>query len=113
MISTDPGGGTSVAANTLIRIVVSTGPEQVEVPTVVGQSEADATTTIKSAGLSVRVVPQTVPAGDPNAGRVISQDPDGGKMEDKGSAVTITVGVAAAATTTTSTTLLAATTTAP
>ncbi|MCX6525731.1 MAG: PASTA domain-containing protein, partial [Actinobacteria bacterium] len=113
VISTDPSGGTSVAANTLIRIVVSTGPEQAKVPTVVGQSEADATTTIKFAGLSVRVVPQTVPAGDPNAGRVISQDPAGGKMEDKGSAVTITVGVAAAATTTTTTTTVATTTSAP
>ena len=114
VISTDPAGGASVAASTLIRIVVSTGPEQAKVPTVVGQSEADATTTIKFAGLSVRVVPQTVPAADPNAGRVISQDPVGGKMEDKGSAVTITVGVAAAATTTTTTTtttLVATTTT--
>jgi beta-lactam-binding protein with PASTA domain len=71
---------------------------------VVGQSEADAIKAIKFAGLSVQVVPQTVPAGDPTAGRVISQDPVGGKMEDKGSAVTITVGVAAAATTTTTTT---------
>ncbi len=111
VISTDPAGGASVAANTLIRIVVSTGPEQVKVPTVVGQNEADATTTIKFVGLSVRVVPQTVPAGDPNAGRVISQDPAGGKMEDKGSAVTITVGVAAATTTTTSTTVATTTTT--
>ena len=107
VISTDPAGGASVPANTLIRIVVSTGPEQVKVPTVVGQNEADATTTIKFVGLSVRVVPQTVPAGDPNAGRVISQDPAGGKMVDKGSAVTITVGVAAAATTTTTTTTVA------
>ena len=113
VISTDPAGGASVAANTLIRIVVSTGPEQVKVPTVVGQNEADATTTIKFVGLSVRVVPQTVPAGDPNAGRVISQDPAGGKMEDKGSAVTITVGVAAAATTTTTSTTVATTTTTP
>lgn len=111
VISTDPAGGASVPANTLIRIVVSTGPEQVKVPTVVGQNEADATTTIKFVGLSVRVVPQTVPAGDPNAGRVISQDPAGGKMVDKGSAVTITVGVAAAATTTTTTTTVATTTT--
>ena len=113
VISTDPAGGASVPANTLIRIVVSTGPEQVKVPTVVGQNEADATTTIKFVGLSVRVVPQTVPAGDPNAGRVISQDPAGGKMVDKGSAVTITVGVAAAATTTTTTTTVATTTTTP
>jgi len=113
VISTDPSGGTSVAANTLIRIVVSTGPEQVKVPTVIGQNEADATATLKFVGLSVKVVPQTVPAGDPNAGRVISQDPAGAKMEDKGSAVTITVGVAAAATTTTTTTTVATTTTAP
>jgi beta-lactam-binding protein with PASTA domain len=46
-----------------------------------------------------------------NAGRVIAQDPVGGRSVDAGSAVRITVGVASAPTTTTSTTSTTTTTT--
>jgi serine/threonine-protein kinase len=104
VISTDPPGGSSVQRNSVVQIVVSTGVEQVRVPDVVGQTEADARDEIRSRGLVVAVTPQSVPAGDPSAGRVISQDPSGGRDVDRGSTVSIVVGVAAAATTTTTTT---------
>ena len=104
VISTDPASGTSVPRNSVIQIVVSSGPEQVDVPTVTGQNESEATATLKTAGFNVQVVPESVPAGDPRAGRVISTDPDGDSTEDKGSTVTVTVGVASAPTTTTTTT---------
>ena len=92
---------------------MSSGPEQVNVPTVTGQNENSATSTLKGAGLNVEVKPKSVPAGDPNAGRVISQDPAGGQSVDTGSTVTITVGVAAATTTTASTTTSTTTTSEP
>lgn len=101
VISTDPPGGASVERNSVIQIVVSTGVEQVRVPDVVGQTEADARDEIRDRGLVVAVTPQSVPAGDPNAGRVLSQDPAGGRDADRGSTVSIVVGVAAPATTTT------------
>ncbi len=104
VISTDPPGGSSVQRNSVVQIVVSTGVEQVRVPDVVGPTEADARDEIRSSGLVVAVTPQSVPAGDPSAGRVISQDPSGGRDVDRGSTVSIVVGVAAAATTTTTTT---------
>ncbi len=103
VISTDPAGGSSVERNRVIQIVVSSGAEQVDVPNVVGQSEADARSAIEGRGLTVTVTQQAVPAGDPNAGRVISQTPAGGQSVDSGSAVAIVVGRAATTTTTTST----------
>lgn len=113
VISTDPAAGTPAKPNSVIKIVVSSGPEQVNVPTVTGQNENSATSTLKGAGLNVEVKPKSVPAGDPNAGRVISQDPAGGQSVDTGSTVTITVGVAAATTTTASTTTSTTTTSEP
>jgi serine/threonine-protein kinase len=100
VISVEPGSGTTVDKNSTVRVVVSTGPEQIAVPNVMGNTEDEAVFTIKASGLQVQVVPQTVGAGDPNAGRVIAQDPAAGRNVDRGATVKITVGVAAATTTT-------------
>jgi serine/threonine-protein kinase len=113
VISTDPGSGASVPTNSIVQIVVSSGPEQVEVPNLVGRTESDATAELRNRGLEGDVTPQTVPAGDPNAGRVISQDPAGGGTVDLGSTVRITVGVAGAATTTTTSSSSTTTTSQP
>ncbi|MFN7150400.1 MAG: Stk1 family PASTA domain-containing Ser/Thr kinase [Microthrixaceae bacterium] len=113
VISTDPGSGASVPTNSIVQIVVSSGPEQVDVPNLVGRTEADATAELRSRGLETDVTPQTVPAGDPNAGRVISQDPASGATVDLGSTVGITVGVAGPATTTTTTSSSTTTTSQP
>jgi serine/threonine-protein kinase len=102
VISTDPAGGSSVERNTVVQIVVSAGRAQVDVPNVVGQTEAAATSALQDRGLVADVTPQSVPAGDPNAGRVISQTPAGGQRVDTGSSVSIVVGVASTTTTTTS-----------
>lgn len=104
VISSNPGAGASVERNAVVELVVSSGPEQAEVPNVVGQTEADARSDLRERGFVVTVTPQSVPAGDPNAGRVISQDPAGGQTRDAGSTVAITVGVASAPTTTTTST---------
>ena len=104
VISTDPVAGASVERNAVVQIVVSTGVEQVEVPNVVGQTEADARAEIRDRGFVVNVTPQSVPSGDPNAGRVVSQEPGGGERADAGATVSIVVGVASTTTTTTSST---------
>ncbi len=102
VISVDPGVGTSVDKNSVIQIVVSSGPEQQRVPTVTGQTESSATDTLKGAGFNVSVELEPLPSGDPNIGRVISQDPPGNRSVDAGSTVTIQVGVQTQSTTTTS-----------
>ncbi|MFZ4517451.1 MAG: Stk1 family PASTA domain-containing Ser/Thr kinase [Microthrixaceae bacterium] len=99
VISTNPPAGTSVKKNATVTVVVSTGPQQVTVPGVVGQTEDNATATLRNKGFDVSVTTKTVPAGDANVGRVTAQSPGGGSTAAKGSTVTITVGVAAATTT--------------
>ena len=90
VISQNPVAGASVAAGSAVNIVVSTGPAQVNVPNVVGLTQAIATTTITGAGLILGTVTNqssaTVPAGD-----VISQNPIAGTSVDEGSAVDIVV----------------------
>ena len=110
VISTDPAGGSSVERNSTVNIVVSSGREQVAVPDVVGQTETNATSALRAQGFAVRVSPKSVPAGDPGVGRVITQSPDAGSDEEKGSTVTIEVGVASSTTTTSSPTSSTSTT---
>jgi serine/threonine-protein kinase len=104
VIATDPAGGAPAKKGATVTITVSTGVEQVAVPNVVGQTETNATNTLQGRGFEVDTTTRTVSAGDPNVGRVISQDPGSGTKADKGATVTIVVGVAAATTTTASTT---------
>ena len=98
-IGTDPTG--SAEKGSTLTLLVSDGPQQVKVPAVKGQSEADATTAIKAQGLQVEVQPKSLPAGDPNVGRVTGVDPAAGTLVDPSSTVTITVGVAGGSSTTT------------
>ena len=86
---TTPGAGTKAKKGDTITIWLSRGIESVQVPSVVNNSESDATNAITGAGLIVNKqtdYSDTVPAGS-----VISQDPVGGKFVDKGTTVTITV----------------------
>jgi serine/threonine-protein kinase len=111
VISTDPAGGTSAKRGSVVTVVVSSGVEQVQVPNVVGQTEDNATQTLRSRGLEVGISTRALPAGDPNNGRVVAQDPSSGVRVDAGSTVEITVGVAATTTTTTTSTTSTTTTT--
>ena len=109
VIRTEPAIGGELAVGSPITIVVSTGVEQVQVPPVVGLTEAQARNAITAKGLTVNVTPVNVPAGDANDGRVISQSPSSSTKVAPGSAVGLQVGRAVAppttSTTTTTTTL--------
>ena len=87
-----------------MTITVSTGVEQVSVPNVVGQTETNATNTLRSRGFEVEMSIKALTPGDANIGRVVSQDPTSGKSADKGSTVTLVVGQATATSTTAATT---------
>ncbi len=84
VISQDPDEGTGFKGDT-ITIVVSKGPQDVEVPDVVGESEADAKKTLEDAGFKVRV--RNVIPGDV----VRAQTPDAGDELRVGKTVTIYV----------------------
>lgn len=90
VIRTDPPGGTTVTANTQIKVYVSTGREQVVVPDVINQSSEAAWAAITGAGLAQGSVTRenspTVPAGV-----VLRTDVVAGTSVDAGSTVNIVV----------------------
>ncbi|MFZ4515344.1 MAG: Stk1 family PASTA domain-containing Ser/Thr kinase [Acidimicrobiia bacterium] len=99
IIKTDPAAGTELTKGAVVTMTISSGPAKVTVPNVVGQTQASATSALGAIGLNVTVNTQvSTPA---NVGNVLAQSPTGGSAAEKGSTVTITVGVAAPTTTTT------------
>ncbi|MBB4661030.1 Stk1 family PASTA domain-containing Ser/Thr kinase [Conexibacter arvalis] len=92
VIQTSPRAGANVERGSTVKVYVSTGPEQVTVPDVVGFSQADADATLRNAGFNVSVTEEE--STDVEAGDVISQSPAGDAAADLGSTVTIVVATA-------------------
>jgi eukaryotic-like serine/threonine-protein kinase len=89
VIDQNPDGGTRIEEGGTVRILVSMGPEQVEVPEVVGEQLDDATQTLADAGF--RWTTRRVFSPDAPEGEVIKQNPKPGDQAEKGSSVTLTV----------------------
>ncbi len=89
VINQDPTGGSRAPEGSTVKIFVSLGRGEVEVPDVLDMSEAAARVAIERASL----VPDVVQAPHPTtpAGRVIAQEPVGGAKVQKDSFVRITV----------------------
>ena len=112
VIGTNPQASAAIAKGSTITLIVSSGPEQVTVPDVEGQTEADARAAVGGVGLQVTVRYVTVNFESPDDGKVISQSPGAGSSADPNSTVRLTVGKAVqppATTTTRPTTTTAAT----
>lgn len=88
VISTDPASGTAIPFDQQIRLVVGTGPEEIEVPDVVGQSENDARSTLT--GLGFRVEIEQVDSRQ-SAGQVLVQSSPPGSTQVKGATITLEV----------------------
>jgi eukaryotic-like serine/threonine-protein kinase len=89
VVAQDPPAGEEVVEGTEVVLDVSKGTKQVEVPNVVGMSEADAQATLEQAGFEVSST--SAPSDTIPDGSVSDQSPDGGTQAAKGSTVTITV----------------------
>jgi serine/threonine-protein kinase len=106
---TNPPANTSVAKGSTVTIYESTGPAQVSVPSVIGQTQSQANATLSAAGF--KVSPSTGPTNDPGQnGKVISQNPNAAAKAAKGSTVAIVIGTFTAPTTTTTSSTLPSTT---
>ena len=86
---TDPEGNKQAAKGSTVKIFISNGKEQAQVPNVVGDSEATARSKIVAAGFNCSVSYESSDTVD--EGNVISQSPGSGQKADKGSTITITV----------------------
>src|SRR6184192_2134545 len=90
VISESPPAGTKVASGSPVNLVVSSGPAQVAVPNVVGQTQAAAASALTGAGLTVGAV--TMQSSSTVAsGSVISESPSAGTKVASGSAVDLVV----------------------
>ncbi|MGB0121636.1 MAG: PASTA domain-containing protein [Solirubrobacterales bacterium] len=96
VIETDPAAGESVKRGTQITMFVSSGPQQVAVPPVVGELENAARQQLSAKGLSMST---STEASDRPEGEVLDQSPDAGEKVDPDSTVEVTVSSGPAETT--------------
>ena len=87
-IGTSPKEGTEVDRGSRVRLFVSSGPEQITVPNVVGLSRSSAESRLDREGLSVQVQTQE---SDKPKDEVIAQSPAQGTKLNSGDRVTITI----------------------
>jgi len=90
VIGTDPAAGTMVSRGSSVVLLISSGPELIDIPNTVGQTEAGATATLLGAQFNVTIQRQTI-ADPARRGIVIAQNPAGGKAARLAD-VTIVVG---------------------
>jgi serine/threonine-protein kinase len=74
VVSVDPTQGTQVPRGTQVGLVVSSGPETVQVPELAGRTQKEATQAIEDAGLDVGNVTR-VESTERAKGEVVSSDP--------------------------------------
>ncbi|WP_420881938.1 Stk1 family PASTA domain-containing Ser/Thr kinase [Rhodococcus sp. (in: high G+C Gram-positive bacteria)] len=84
----DPSAGAKINLDSTVSITLGSGPEQVRVPNVIGQTIDVAQPNIEGAGFKVQVA--TVDSGKPE-GQVISTSPSGGSTAAKGDVITVQV----------------------
>jgi serine/threonine-protein kinase len=102
VISTNPGPNTAAPKGSSVTIVISTGPQLVTVKDVTGLTRSAAESALQTQGFKTIVV--TAQSTSANVGKVISQDPQAGTQQTKGTTIVLTVGEAPPTSTTTTTT---------
>jgi hypothetical protein len=91
VIVQNPGPGTKAERGASISVVVSDGPEKVQLPDVVGKVRDEAEGDLSDVGFKVEV--KTEESQEAGVGKVLEQSPSAGAVK-KGSEVVITVGQA-------------------
>ena len=89
VIKTSPAAGTSVDRGSDVTLYVSSGPEQVAVPDVVGLTQRQAQQTLGNRGFPFTVTEEG--SADQQPGTVLRQDPAAGAKVDPGSSVALVV----------------------
>ncbi len=93
VIRTEPGPGEEVEPGSPVVVVVSDGPEPVEVPNLFGFTPDEARQALADLGLTLEVTPATVPTDDVGlVGKIMEQDPaEGVELLPEG-VVTVSLG---------------------
>jgi beta-lactam-binding protein with PASTA domain len=90
--STSPAAGSTVAQGSKVTLSVSRG-NQLQVPSILGKSQADALSALAAAGFTGNLQTNPTDVGDPNQdGKVLSQSPTAGSQAGAKDTITVTVG---------------------
>jgi eukaryotic-like serine/threonine-protein kinase len=90
VLESRPTAGERVPIPSAVELVVSTGPETVQVPEVVGEGYAEARTLLSQLGLRVGDV-AVDPSSSLPANTVVAQTPAAGRAVEGGAAVSLTI----------------------
>lgn len=88
VIASTPAAGAGADLGSAVALVISSGKEQVRIPSVIGQTQADATANLRAAGFVVTPAPAD---SSRKQGEVVAQNPPGGGPAGKNTGVTINV----------------------
>ncbi|HEY2225684.1 Stk1 family PASTA domain-containing Ser/Thr kinase [Actinomycetospora sp.] len=92
VISTSPSAGSTVAQGSKVTLSVSKG-NQLQVPSIVGKSQAEALSALAAAGFSGNLQTNPTDIEDPSQdGKVLSQSPTAGTQASAKDTITVTVG---------------------
>ena len=103
VLSTNPASGTKVNQGSTVTLTVSSGPANVVVPSLIGQSQGQAGQALGAAQLNLGSITSVSSTQYP-AGIVVASSPAAGTSVPPGSSVAISVSTGPPATTTTTTT---------
>ncbi|WP_313557263.1 Stk1 family PASTA domain-containing Ser/Thr kinase [Miniimonas arenae] len=92
VVSTDPAAGVSIAQGLDVTIVVSTGPDALAVPDVLGMTDQQAQQALTNAGFTPKtIIKQTANSATFSAGQVMAIDPGVGTSVAPDSQFTLTI----------------------
>jgi eukaryotic-like serine/threonine-protein kinase len=94
VINQDPAAGARIRRGGEVLLTVSSGPRQVSVPEITGQSVDEAAATLEDVGLELGEQTQET-SDDFEEGTISAQSPSAGSEVDKGSAVDVVVSTGA------------------
>ena len=93
VIATAPVGGTRVRAGRKVRLTVSRGARGARVPTMVGKSLGEATSSLQDHHLTLGKISRQ--RSDRPEGEILAQSPSGGQSLARGQAVSVTISAGA------------------
>ncbi len=88
VLSTDPEAGTEVEPGTKVNLVIAKASNKVEVPSLAGMNQDQASERLAELGLTLSAQTQETDQATP--GTAISQSPEAGSKVERGSTVTVT-----------------------
>jgi serine/threonine-protein kinase len=91
VVALEPPAGTQVAVPAEVRLGVSVGPPQVEMPALLGLLESEARDTLEVLGFELSAVEDQFGL-EAEDGKVVGQDPSPGRVLDRGTSVRLVIG---------------------